>query len=297
MRVFVTGATGFVGSAVVADLIGAGHSVLGLSRSDAGADQLAKAGADVLRGDLADIDSLRRGTEQSDGVIHCGFIHDFAKMAENSAIDRAAIAAMGAVLKGSARPLLATSGVAMIAPGRMASEDDPHPPINPQWPRASEAAAMELAQAGVNASVVRLSPSVHDAGDHGFVPILIGIARSKGVSAYVEEGANRWPGVHRLDAGSLYRLAIEKGARGANWHGVADEGVPTRQIAEAIGKRLGVPVNSIPRAEAMGHFGFLGGFFSMDIPASNAKTRRELGWNPAHKGLLADIDSTAYFPG
>jgi nucleoside-diphosphate-sugar epimerase len=178
----------------------------------------------------------------------------------------------------------------------MASEDDPHPPVNPQWPRASEAAVMDLAHAGVNASSVRLAPSVHDAGDHGFVPMIINIAREKGVSAYVEAGANRWPGVHRLDAGSLYRLAIEKGAKGANWHGVADEGVPTRRIAEVIGRRLGVPVKSIPRAEAMAHFGFLGGFFQGDIPASSTKTQKELGWTPTHRGLLADIDSEAYFP-
>jgi len=294
MRVFVTGATGFVGSAVVKELLNAGHQVVGLSRSDAGAKALIAAGAEVHRGDLEDLASLRSGAVASDGVIHCGFIHDFSRFAEVCEVDRRAVEALGDTLVGSDRPLIVTSGTAMArTPGRAATEEDR--PVSTVPRVASELAADAVAERGVRASVVRL-PQVHDPYKQGLVTYLIALAREKGVSAYVGDGLNHWPAVHRLDAAQVYRLALEKGTAGARYHAVAEEGVPLREIAESVGRGLKVPVVSKSPEEAAEHFGWLGHFVGGDLLVSSALTQQWLGWcpTPTLPGMIADLDEARF---
>ena len=293
MRVFVTGATGFIGSAVVPELLKAGHQVLGLTRSDAGAKALAAAGAEVHRGSLEDLESLRRAAADSDGVIHLAFIHDYSKFKENCEIDKRAIEALGSVLAGSDRPLIVASGTGgLSAPGQVATEEHVVPAKSP-FPRVSEQTALSLE--GVSASIMRL-PQVHDTVKQGLVTYAIAVAREKGVSAYVGNGANRWPAAHISDVGHLYRLALEKHEAGAKYHAVAEEGLPLREIAEVIGRGLKVPVKSIRPEEAPAHFGWLGMFASLDFPASSTITREKLGWHPTGPRLIADLIRMNYSP-
>lgn len=289
MRVFVTGATGFVGSAVVKELINNGHQVLGLARSEASANALITAGAEVHRGDLTDLDSLRSGAAAADGIIHTGFIHDFSRFKEMCEVDKIAIETMGATLLGTDKPFIITSGTALVSPGRLATEDIIATPGASIHPRQSEPAADALAYQGVRTSVIRLSPSVHDAGDHGFIPLLIDLAKEKGASAYIGEGLNRWTGVHRLDAAVLYRLALENAKPYARFHGVDEEGIAFKEIAEIIGQELNLPVIAVPQAEAAAHFGWFTGFAGIDCPASNKITRETLNWEPKQTGLLEDM--------
>jgi nucleoside-diphosphate-sugar epimerase len=293
MRVFVTGATGFIGSAVVKELIGGGHQVLGLTRSDAGADTLARAGAEVHRGDLEDLESLRSGAAKSDAVIHTAFRHDWSKFAESCELDKRAIEVLGSALEGSHRPMLVTAGAAAQAEGRPATEEDPPIPRSPQMPRVSESAGLSFVERGVNASVVRL-PQVHDTVKQGLVSYLIALAREKGVSPYIGDGLNRWAAVHITDTARLYRLALEKNEAGARYNSVAEEGVPLREIAEVIGQGLKVPVVSLSPEEAPAHFGFLAMFAGRNLVVSSALTQKRLGWHPTGPGLIADLEKMRY---
>jgi nucleoside-diphosphate-sugar epimerase len=294
MRIFVTGATGFIGSAIVTELINAGHQVLGLARSEAGAQSLIAAGAEVHRGDLADLDGLRRGAAMSDGVIHTAFNHDFSKFAANCEADRQVIEAMGSVLIGSDRPLVITSGTGLgaIAPGQPATEEN-YNPEHPNPRKASEQAGISVANHGVNVSVVRL-PQVHDPIRQGLITPLIQTAREKGVSGYVGEGLNRWPAVHVSDAARVYRLAVERQQAGSRYHAVAEEGIPLRTIADIIGRGLNLPVISVSQEDAPAHFGWLGAFIGYDLPASGAKTQALLNWHPTGPGLIADLEQLKF---
>jgi nucleoside-diphosphate-sugar epimerase len=299
MRVFVTGASGWIGSAIVGELIAAGHQVVGLARSDASAAALAAAGAEVRRGSLDDLLSLRAGAAAADGIIHTAYRHDLVFSGDllgACTIDRRAVEALGEALVGSDRPLVIASGTPGLTPGLTGSEDDAADPVAAVWPRvASERAALNLCPRGVRCSAVRSAPSVHGEGDYGFVPALIGIARARGVSGYIDDGAARWAAVHRLDAARLFCLALETAQAGSVLHAVADEGVSTRAIAECIGRGLDVEVVSIPREQAGEHFGLLAPFLAADLPASSALTRERTGWQPAHPGLIEDLDEGHYF--
>jgi nucleoside-diphosphate-sugar epimerase len=301
MRVFVTGATGHIGSAVIPELHDAGHQVVGLARSDDSAAALTAAGAEVHRGDLGDLDALSSAASAADGVIHLAFMHDFSDYAGAAAADLRAVDAIGAALKGSGKPFVVTSGTLMLTfglvPGSVGTEADAIDTGEPPRPRvASENAAVALAEHGVRASVVRLAPLVHGPDDHhGFGPQLISIARDKGISAFVGDGANRWPAVHTLDAARLFRLALEAAPAGSRLHGVGDEGVPFRDIAEVIGRHLDLPVVSISREEADAHFGSLSAFVSLDNPTSSALTQELLGWRPVHPTLIVDLEDGHYF--
>jgi nucleoside-diphosphate-sugar epimerase len=293
MRIFVTGAPGFIGSELVPNLIQAGHQVLGLTRSEAGAVKLRAAGAEVLHGNIEDLDSLRNGAAKADGVIHLAFNHDFSQFQKNCEDDRKAIDAIGEVLVGSNRPFVITSGTAIAAnvDGKPSTEDGPTAAWNPR--AASEATVKELAARGVNTSVVRLA-QIHDTRKQGLVPWVTAVAREKGMSAYIGDGGNRWPAAHVSDTAHLYRLAFEKAERGAIYHAVDEEGVTMKAIAEALGRGLKVPVVSIKPEEVEAHFGWIARFAGLDMPSSSAITRQKLNWKPTGPGLIADLDGMDY---
>jgi nucleoside-diphosphate-sugar epimerase len=295
MRIFVTGASGFVGSAVVRELISAGHEVIGLARSDASAKLVADARANVYRGDLEKPESLARGASESDAIIHTGFIHDFSQFKANCELDRKVIDVLGSAIAGSKRPFIVTSAIGVLPSEGVATEQTMplHPSPNPR--AASEEAARALLDRGINVSIVRLPPSTHGEGDHGFVATLIKIARAKGASAYIGEGANTWPAVHRLDAAKAYRLALERAIGGRYYHAVAEEGVPFRQIAETISRRAKVPLVSKSQDEAAAHFTWFADFAAMNVKASSPQTREQLEWKPTLPGLIADLDQPYYF--
>lgn len=294
MRVFLTGASGWIGSAVVPELLTNGHEVLGLARSDESAAFVAALGADVHRGSLDDLESLRAGASTCDGVIQLGYNHDFSDMAGAAKTDLAAIELFGDVLEGTGGPLVVAAGVLGLSHGRPATElDEPDTSLHPR--SAGIQRALSFSDRGIRSAAVRFAPTVHGDGDHGFIATLVAIARDKGISGFIEDGSNRWPAVHRLDAANLVRLTLEKAVAGTSVHAVAEEGVPTKSIAEAIGKGLGIPVRSIPTKEANDHFGWMAMFFGIDSTASNAITRETLGWQPSHPGLLTDLDADYYF--
>jgi nucleoside-diphosphate-sugar epimerase len=307
MRVFVTGASGWIGSAVVPELLGAGHQVTGLARSDASAGALTAAGAQVQHGTLDDLDALRDAAAASDAVIHLAFKHDLAFTGDFQGAadaDRRAVETFGEVLAGSGRPLVIASGTLGVSPGRVATERDGHdldPALaaahgsGPATRMATAEFVLSLASRGVRSSVMRLPPTNHGDGDNGFMATLVAIARDKGAAAYIGDGSNRWPAVHRLDSAHLFRLAVEKAPAGSTLHAVADEGVPIREVAEVIGRHLDVPVVSIPAEQAAGHFTWLGGFIGLDAPASSALTRELMGWQPTQPGLIEDLDKGHYF--
>jgi nucleoside-diphosphate-sugar epimerase len=296
MRVFVTGATGFIGSAVVRELLTAGHQVTGLARSERSAAALVDAGAEALHGSLDDLDSLAKGAAAADAVAHLAFIHDFSDFEASCAADLRAIETIGAALEGSGKPFAISSGTAGLRPGHVVAED--YTPEG-EWfgsPRLrSEITALGLADHGVRSSSVRFAPTVHGRGDHGFAHLLIEIARAKGFSAYVGDGTNRWPAVHRLDAARLFRLALEEAPAGTRVHAIAEEGIAFRDIAETIGRRLDLPVDGVSPEEADAHFGWIGRIAALDIPASSELTRERLGWEPTEPGLIADLEEGHYF--
>ncbi|KAL2314909.1 NAD dependent epimerase/dehydratase [Schizosaccharomyces pombe] len=295
MRIFVTGAAGFIGSEIVRQLLEAGHEVVGLVRSEENAAKLRAAGGTPYIGTLEDLDTLKKGVAQCDGVIHTAFVHDFSIYQEACKLDARVIEAIGEVLRGTERPLITTSVTAVLSSnGKLGTEisEVPQPPIPRQL---GEVTTLKFASQGVRASILRLPPTVHGAGDHAFVPMLINVAKNKGVSAYIGNGMNCWPAVHRTDAANLFVLALEKGTAGSIYHAVAEEGIPIKEIAGMIGKRLDIPVISVSSEEATEHFGFLSSFLSVDNPTSSILTQQRLGWKPTHSTLMTDLASDAYF--